>query len=135
MSSILQFLLNFCTFLYETGRFRFVDSAVGPGLSGDAMLVLESRILRLRFIRDRGQLFLDMHGLLSKRGDDWYSVDVVQRMLTGKQAISAELGEQYASFLNAHLDDIEALFAAERLEETTGTLRKLEHLRAQERLS
>jgi len=132
MSEILRFLLKYCAFLYETGRFKFVDSGVSPSFGGDAFLVLASDALRMRFVRDRGQLFMDFQSIHHESEKDWYSIDVVQRLVTGERQASAELNEGYVAFLHDHLDDIERLFATQRLRETVMALQKLERARANE---
>lgn len=81
---------------------------------------------------DRGQLFLDFQGVTRKGKLDWYSVDVVRQLVTGERQSSAELTEDYASFLRDHLDEIERRFADENLADTIGALRELERARAKE---
>jgi hypothetical protein len=127
---ILEYLLKYCPFLLTSPRYRFVDSEVGSSF-GDAYIVLESNALRLRFIRDRGQLFLDFQSPSQTGERHWFSIDVVRRLLTGDQPESAELDADYATFLEGNLEEIESRFA-QRLDETLGHLRELERARAKE---
>ena len=132
MNEILRFLLTHCSFLYETNRFKFVDSEVAPGFGGDAFLVLASEVLRLRFVRDRGQLLLGFQSIHERSEMDWYSVELIQQLLTGDKPRSAVLSDAYAMFLRSHLTEIEERFSKESLADTLRNLRKLERLRAKE---
>ncbi len=131
MNEILEFLVKYCSFLYETNRFKFVDSLVSSSF-GNALLVLASDTLRLRFVRDRSQLFLDFQSIQQKGKMHWHSIDVVRQLITGKKQQSAELTEDYAIFLRNHLDDIEQCFSKEKLTETVQALQKLKRVRAKE---
>jgi hypothetical protein len=133
MGEILQFIVSFCGFLYERYSFRFVDSEVSATF-GNAALYLASPDLELRFVRDRGQLFLDFRSvhLASTRPETWYSFDVVRRLVTGQKIWNALMNEESAAVLRDHMDDILRLFAADQAEGTVADLRKLERLRAKE---
>jgi len=132
MNEILQFLLAHCSFLYETNRFKFVDSLVAEESFGNALLVLSSSILKLRFVRDRSQLFLDFQSVQQKGEMHWHSIHTVRQLITGEKQRSAELNEDYAAFLREHLDEIERRFSKDRLKETLVALGELERIRAKE---
>ena len=132
MKDILQFLMAYCSFLYENNRFKFVDSRVASSFGGDAFLVLASDSLKIRFVRDRGQLFLDFQSLQHGKEADWFSIDVLHRLVTGEKQESAELTGDYASFLRENLEEIESRFSSDRLTDTVKELRKLEQTRAKE---
>jgi hypothetical protein len=83
------------------------------------------------FGRDRGQLFLDFQGP-SSAVREWYSVDLVYRLLTGDKRDSSELDEDYARFVSERLLDIESIFSAGRMPDTKRRLVALERLRAKE---
>ncbi len=132
MTEILRFLTDWLAFLYARGRFWFVDSGVSTSFGGDAYLVLESDAMRIRLIRDRAQLFMDFQA----RGDDgemdWYSIDVVRRLLTGERQETAELSPDYARFLEEHVDEIERRFSPAEMPATRKALKDLEKRRAKE---
>lgn len=131
MIRILEYLIRHCPFLLTSPAYRFVDSRVGESFGGDAYLVFESNSLRMRFVCDRGQLFLDFQSTSHPDDTDWFSVDVVRRLLEGAHSVSAELDAASAAFLEANLVEIEACFA-ERSDETVAELRRLERVRAKE---
>lgn len=133
MTEILQFIARFCSFLYERYDFRFVDSEVSSSF-GNAALYLASPDIELRFIRDRGQLFLDFRSrhVDSRKTEAWYSFDVVRRLITDEAKWDALMCEESASILRDRMDDILKMFASDRAEETIMKLKKLERLRANE---
>jgi hypothetical protein len=127
MTAILEFLVAHLAFLYAPGRYRFVDSGSVESF-GNAYLDLESDAMRLRMIRDRSQLFLDFAPL---DGKDWFSLDVVRRLLTGERQESSELSPDYAAFLEREIGEIERRFRDER-DATVRALKELERVRAKE---
>jgi hypothetical protein len=127
---ILEYLLKHCRFLLTSARYRFVDSEVASSF-GNAYLVLQSDALRLRFIRDRAQLFLDFQSTAHSGDRHWFSIDVVHRLLTGDKRDTAELDADYAAFLESSLNEIESRFA-ERLDQTVEDLVQLERARAKD---
>ena len=131
MTEILRFLIDHAQFLYAPGRYRFVDSGTSTSFGGDAFLVLASDAMRIRLVNDRGQLFADFQGAGQDGDLDWYSIDVVRRLITGEQPATAELSPDYAVFLERHLDEIERRFAEEG-PSTVKALKELEKARAKE---
>jgi hypothetical protein len=131
MTEILRFLIDHARFLYAPGRYRFVDSGTSTSFGGDAFLTLASDALRIRLISDRGQLFADFQGADNGGSLDWYSIDVVRRLITGERPATAELSADYADFLERHLDEIERRFSKEG-PSTVRALKELEKARAKE---
>ena len=132
MTQILSFLAAFMGYLWDGARFRITGSQVSTSNGGDAVLVVESAVLRLRFVQDRSQLFLDLQSS-SGWPKDWFSVDLVRRLYLGQREYSAVLDESYAEFLRDHLADLELRFAPDRQAETYAELEKLKKLSAKER--
>jgi hypothetical protein len=128
VSEILRFLVEHCAFLYDTYRYRFVDSETTREFGGNAYLVLESPHLRLRFVRDRGPLFLDVQAKEGPR--DWFSIDLVWTLLGNEPRASAQLDEDYVDFLRQNLEQIETAFSGEHLPQTMTTMRRLQRERA-----
>jgi hypothetical protein len=131
MNEILTFLIRSCSHLWTLG-YRFTDSGAAASFGGDAYVVIESGSLRMRFVRDRGQLFLDFQEPAATGKDVWYSIDLVRHLLTGVRQESAELNEDYAQFLGGSLTDIERLFSDEAIPETKRQLQNLKRVRAKE---
>jgi hypothetical protein len=129
MEEILRYLMKHCSFLYAPNQFRFDDSGSSESFE-NAFLVLEHEDLRLKFVKDRGQLFLDFQPTSSKRKKDWFSIDIVKQMVTGNIEPSAEMDTEKAMFLKNNLDEIEQLFSTANLENTIKKLKELERQRA-----
>lgn len=111
MNEILAFLIRYCSYLWAQGRYRFTDSGAAASFGGDAYVTIESINLRMRFVRDRGQVFLDFQEIGASEKDAWYSIDLVRRLLTGERQDSAEMSEDHARFLQESLPDIERMFS------------------------
>lgn len=132
MTQILAFIASSMGFLWRGGRFCIVGSEVTEHNGGDALLLVESRRLRLRFVCDRRQLWLDLQPTATAQPEEWWSIDLVRRLLTGRRETSALLDESYAAFLAEHLDDVEARFSPGAWAGTRATLVELRAQRARE---
>ena len=120
------------SFLWEGARFRITGSEVTTSNGGDAWLLVESDNLRLRFVCDRTQLFLDFQPVSRSSPNEWYSVDLIRRMLLGKRETSSFLDVSYATFIQEHLDEIDRRFSDECWGETRTALRGLKAKRSKE---
>ena len=131
MSDILEYLVRCCGFLWRDARFRIVDSEVTAVMGGDSWVLIASDAVQLRFVRDRGQLFLDLRpaGVPEK---SWFSVDLLWRLLLDAKRESAELDTAYAALIAEHLDDIERRFAPDEWPATRKALKALANQRAKE---
>ncbi len=132
MTEILLYLATNCGFLFHPSGFRFVGSAVSEGF-GDAEVVLESDAVRLRFVRDRGQLLLWFQPI-SWDPNDWFSLGPLRGVLFGDRGGSEVLDAASAAFLAEAIGELEARFAERTTRDATvEALREQERLRAQER--
>jgi hypothetical protein len=132
MTRILEFIARHMGYLWVGARYQIVGSQLGTTFGTDAVLLVESDGLRLRFVSDRDQLFLDLQPVGSGDPRHWYSIDLLRRLLQGQHETSALLDRSYAEFLRENLDEIEARFSAERWPSTFEDLRRLEARRAKE---
>ena len=132
MTLILTFIAAHMGFLWDGARYRITGSDVTTSNGGDALLLVESAELRLRFVRDRGQLFLDFQPSFSSLEDAWFSIDLVRRLHTGQREQTAEMDVGYADFVREHLLLIERQFAAADWPTTRKALQELKVKRAKE---
>jgi hypothetical protein len=133
MQVLLHHLVKYWSFLWASARYRIVDSMVSTSFGGDAFLVIASDELRLRFVRDKGQLFLEVQPPWAGKTAEWYSVDLVYRLIIGQRQESAELSEEYVAFMQARLPEIESSFSSkESFKATKAKLDELKRLRAKE---
>jgi len=119
-------------FLWEGARYRITGSETATSNGGDAYLIVESSILRLRFIQDRRQLFLDFQPRRPEPSQEWFSVDLIRRMFQGQPEVSGVLDESYATFIQDHLDEIESRFEDDSWLATQAALKILKKKRAKE---
>lgn len=130
MTLILAFIATHMGYLWEHARFRITGSEVTTVNGGDSFLLVESEVLRLRFVRDRGQLLLDFQPVSD--GAEWFSVDLIRRLLLGKPETSGLLDESYAAFIGRRLDDIEDRFRNDQWPGTQAELKRLKVKRSKE---
>ena len=131
MPQIPTFIAAHMGYLWDGARFRIIGSEVTEANGGDSTLLVESAVLRLRFVTDKTQLFLDIQPTAG-RAKDWYSVDLVRRLFLGEREPSAVLDASYADFIGERLDDIEARFDSERWPETQTEPQQLKAVRSKE---
>ena len=81
MNLILAFIAAHMGYLWDGARYRITGSEVSTSNGGDALLLVESEELRLRFVRDRGQLFLDFQPSFSSPDGAWFSIDLVLSLI------------------------------------------------------
>lgn len=129
MEEFRQNIMQKCAFLFSSNPFQIIDSDSSESF-GNAFLILERGDLRLQFVKDRNQIFLDFQPSSKKGKLNWYSIDVVKQMITGKIESSAEIIPRNIEFLKTNLDKIEHLFSKIYVEDTIKKLKKLERERA-----
>lgn len=132
MTTILSFIAVHMGFLWGDARFRITGSDVASSNGGDAFVMVESEALRLRFVRDRGQLLLDFQPVLAGDASEWFSVDLIRRLVLGTPESSGVLDEGYAAFLSGHISELEGRFNEEQWPRTRDELRRLKVLRSRE---
>lgn len=130
MDLILTFVADHLSWLWRGGRFQITDSRADRSNGGDGLLVVESEGLRIRFTCDRRQLMADVQPVQDPA--DWYSIDLLRRLWTGRPESSALLDASYARFLQLHLDEIEDLVAGEEWPAARDRLRELRVQRSKE---
>jgi hypothetical protein len=132
MDEILEFIVSYMAFLWEKANYQIVGSEVTTHNGGDALLLIESANVRLRFACDRRQLFLDFQTRNGSSRSEWYSVDLIRRMFFGNRETSSFLDASYAAFMREHMEEIDRRFSAENWPETRSELRVLRAKRAKE---
>lgn len=132
VGEILKFIATYMDFLWRGARFQIGDSEVSTVNGGNAYLVVESQIVRMRFVVDRSQLLLEFQRRTEGQLKTWYDVDLVYRLIEGNRDGSGLLDEHYARFVGANLDSIEQRFAADEWPDTEAKLRELGTIRARE---
>jgi hypothetical protein len=132
MTRILAFIVNFMAFLWVEGKYKIIGSEVSTSNGGDALLLVESTRLRMRFVSDRTQLLLDLQPADTSVPNEWFSIDLIRRMFLGAREVSAVLDQSYAAFLQKYLNEIEEKFSGENWPQTRSQLKTLKAKRAKE---
>lgn len=109
MVQILLFLANHCAFLFRPSAYRFVDSRVDDSFGGDAMVILESTHVRLRFTWDRAQLLMEFQP--AKDCKEWFSPGLLRGFLTGDRGGPEVLDRSWAGFLETSIPELESRLA------------------------
>ena len=129
MEEFQQLIIKKCAFLFSSNPFQVIDSDSSESF-GNAFLILERGDLRLQFVKDRNQIFLDFQPSSKKGKLYWYSIDVVKQMITGEIESSAEIITRNIEFLKTNLEKIEQLFSKNNVDDTVKKLKQLERERA-----
>lgn len=132
MKLIFSFIAAYMACLWEGGWFQITGSESSTSNGGDGYLVVESSVLRMRFVCDRQQLFLDFQPAWANSAK-WYSNDLVRRMFTERRERSAVLDESYAKFVCDNLQEIERRFDKSNWDETESALKAVQRKRDKER--
>jgi hypothetical protein len=94
----------------------------------DAFLVLYSGCVRLRVLRDRGILYIDI-GPRSNI-NEWYDVSLVKALLENSSLVEATDERELMAFLNRSFMQLRGLFNERNFKATQQKLKRLERARA-----
>ncbi len=127
-SIVLDEIRPWFSFLSKDYGFYQVE-AYNSASFGDSLAVLASDNFRIRFIRDRGQIFIDIGSVV--KPDEWFDLSLVKALIEGNLADGAEAIQDLAVFLRNNYSAVKDLFEEKKFIETEKALRELEKLRAQ----
>lgn len=98
--------------------FHIVEDDYQPEAFGNSFIVLENSDMRVRFVRDRGQLSLDFAPL--HEPDNWWDARFVSQALNGRNASATdfEQGVDLCSFLISNYDGIVDIFRSQNFPKT-----------------
>ncbi|QAA81948.1 hypothetical protein EI546_09530 [Aequorivita sp. H23M31] len=130
MNDILKYLIDYCAFLYNEYEFKFIDSYSSKEFNGQGLLILKNDILNLKFINDRGQLFLDFKGNYHSNENDWFSFDLIKQMLSPSDIGDSIMNKEKSYWLKENMGPILHLFSVENSLKTINKLKGLEGERA-----
>ena len=128
MNKLLEFVIARFSYLYDGCGCKFADSQVhGP----NAVLVFETDELRIRFVRDRNQIFVDFQNKRRGAQNRWYSFGVVRQLLSDDASGSEELDADKAQFIQHHFPEIKELFSDANARATEKRLAEFERARGE----
>jgi hypothetical protein len=79
-----QQLVESCPWLFEELGFVILYDDYDPKNFGDSIVILKSSSLRLRFVRDRGQVVAYVRSAADPDPEKWWSVGCVLEAINGK---------------------------------------------------
>lgn len=127
MNELLKFIIKYCSFLYDDLGAKFIDSSAR---GGDAHLVLELPDLRLRFVRDRGQIVLDFQRWSHHKKYAWFSLGLLKKLIADTPFESEVMNKAWANFLKENIAEIRTAFSRPLYMSTEKKLRELARARA-----
>ena len=129
MVELLKVLAEWLNFFFTDNRYRIIDSL--SETSGDAFIKLASDNIIWNLVRERSQIFLECRprGVKLKQWE-WFSTDLLIRLITGSIVESSELTEEIAWWCKNNIFDIEERFTDNRLEETIYKLKEFAQQRS-----
>lgn len=130
VQQLLRLLADKLIFFFAENRYRLADSSVGKSYE-DSVVEWRGKKLSWRLVSDRSQIFLDC-APPSSNAKQWFSIDLLIRLIEGRVVDTAELSDEYVEWLREHLDEVEARFEKGRLDETLGELKRLKKMRSRE---
>lgn len=131
VQGLLIFIATHFAYLFKPPGYRIVDSDVSESF-GNALVVLESDTLRLRFTRDKSQLLMEFQPI-DGRKNEWFSQGLLKGLLTGDRGGSEVLTPEWAGFLEEGLPELALRLAEPESRDTAvGGLRQQARLRAKE---
>jgi len=132
MDELQKVLKKWLSFFFIENRYQIVKAEVGVSFN-DAVIDFSSDRLIWRLVNDRSQILITCRPVKGKYKDwDWYSVDLLLRLIDGKKLNSVVLTEEISQWIKNNLTKIEEKFSADSLNKTKKELAKLEKLRAKE---
>lgn len=130
MSELQEILSGWLGYFFSDGRYRLVE--IDPdGTSGYDFIAWASDILIWRLSSHRFQVLLEYRPVTGK-DDDWYTTDLLVRLIFGKRVSSSTLTKEVTEWIEQNLVDIESRFSEERLSATMRELQELERIRGKE---
>ncbi len=112
MKDLLILLATKYLWLFETYRFRIVDSQCNTSFGGQGFIELENGVLRLRFIKDRGEPYVEVVPLLLP---DWpedsaITVDLLYQEIVGEIRDVTVVCNETTEFLRENFAAVSELF-------------------------
>jgi len=92
-------------------------------------MIFSNNNIKLRFLRDRDQLFLDLLSLYDER-NNWFSIGLIRNEILNEGDFLDLINEGNICFLNDKFELIESMFKKSNIENTIKSLKIQEKLRA-----
>lgn len=128
MNEILIFIIKYCSELYYKYGFRFINSDYCEG--DNSIIVLENGNVRFLFLRDRGQLMLEVSLSLNGKKSEQFSFELIRQYISGESELFTILDDNNGAFIRDNLEKIVNLLSENSVKTTILNLKKLEKRRS-----
>lgn len=127
--------LRHAGFPVERFGFAVVDEARSQAGFGNAYVILQNNDMRVRLVKDRSQLFLDI-GPLSDP-NTWWDMSLVRRLVGAEDRAAppppaVDRIVEDGGFIHAHYTHLKRLLQSDVLSETSRAMKALARERAQQ---
>lgn len=132
MDELKRILSEWLSFFFCDNRYQVTRSEIGRSFN-DAFIEFSSDSLIWRLVNDRSQVLLSCRSVHRVYKEwEWYSIDLLYRLINKKRLLTAVLNYEIAQWIKANLFLIEEKFSTSCLEQTERELKKLEKIRVKE---
>jgi hypothetical protein len=123
-----KYIMKQAPFLFSGTQFRIIELEYYPEHFGNALMLIEDEEIRIHFVRDKDQVFIDFQApTMRDPRKNWYHINIVKQLITGKIETSCEIVTRNIEFLRDNLEKIKEAFSASQLEDTVAKLKELQH--------
>jgi hypothetical protein len=98
---------SYLTLEYE---FEINVNEQSESFGGNALIVLKRDHLYLRFVKDRGEIYLDFSNDQFIKNKKWYSIGLVRNQILNEESFNDQMTVENQIFLKKRLDDIVEIF-------------------------
>ncbi|OBB96608.1 hypothetical protein [Mycobacterium sp. 852002-40037_SCH5390672] len=110
MKALLEFIVQYVSFLYLDPRYRITDSSTRGLADIDASISFSSEQLKWDVVNDRGIIYFTAVPVFQD-GSDWFALSLVRQYLDGGDDAVGDLAVDQANWLSTNLNRVERLFA------------------------
>jgi hypothetical protein len=112
------------SFLFKEYGFQLIEFEKSESF-GDVLVTIESKDFRLRFVRDRGQTFIDICPFIGFQ--EWFDLNIVRMLIQGIDDTKSDEIIKLQNFLKQNYSKIKELFGQENYLKTKEQLEKVQN--------
>lgn len=102
---LMQFLCKNCGFI-------LTEQSISSSFE-DVIVVLQTNQIQIRFVRDRGNWFIEING--EEQTNEWYDISILKEYLTKKNDDSTLVLDEQIKFLKDNLNEIKQIFSNQNI--------------------
>lgn len=131
MTTLLQFYLQYLSFLYLDSRYHITDSTTSGNTSINASLTVTGPLLKWLIANDRGQIeFTIAPTRLAAVRDNWFRASLIRQYLDNYDETNRVSPEAMVAWIRDNVERIEELFNDSRADQSCEELLNLAKLLA-----